>query len=202
MPKRSGDAWAIGGKVRAPSWRRGTEWIRISSSPAQPSARLSRLLGEYTQAGQRFGQNSDQARAAGRRFRDAYLGKKESIDLSFGFRVEAGSWRWTGFLIESSTELSSKQLKSLPMIGSIADLARGMLELGKPVRVTAMRRRGRAGHTREFWQQIQKLHEQAMKASPRKPVAWLRANLPSEHRSASEDTVRRWVRLIRQGKKP
>jgi hypothetical protein len=146
----------------------GTEWVRITSSPA----------------------------------------RKAGIKLRFGYHLEAGVWRWTGVLIESSivdgkpaAELTSRRLRAVPMIGTLADLARGWLDM-EPVRVTATRRRGRKGHPGEFWQQIAELHRQAVKAAPRKHVVWLRAHLPAKHREVSEDTLRRWVRLVKKGKKP
>jgi hypothetical protein len=123
-------------------------------------------------------------------------------EIRFGYRLESGAWRWTGVLIESAAELNSRRLRALPMIGTLADLARGWLDIGKPVRVSAPRRRGRKGHPLEFWQQIADLYEQALKAAPRRHVAWIRANLPAAHRDVSEDTLRRWVRLVREGKKP
>jgi hypothetical protein len=124
--------------------------------------------------------------------------------LQFGYRLEAGAWKWTGMLIESSTGLTGRRLREVPKIVNLVDLARGWLDLGKPVpQVTAPRRRGRSGHTTEFWHQIVELHARAIRAAPHNHVVWMRDNLPAMKKMPpSLETVRRWDRLVRTGKKP
>jgi len=123
-------------------------------------------------------------------------------ELRFGYQRVGGGWRWTGLLIESSSELTGRRLKAIPQIGTIADLARGLLEMGKPVRVTAPRGRGRPGHSTEYWQQVAALRKQALEVAPRKYVKWMREHLTGELSNLSEDTIRRYCRLINRGEKP